>query len=247
MLQKAAGYGGFVYMSQYGEALAERREVVGYERQGQLAAASAKLADEHPSHFQAFSQQWLSRLESDRTGHAIQRAQPLRLAALAFLLRWGSGEFYARVGVVIAPVPLLDKHNADSVIPIKIHRIPIRNMAAASEKSFYSECMDSIAYVDDRFYRRDMEVVCVSGDSMEPTFMAGDEVYIDTQDKDLHHGKVYLIHIIGDGFLLKRAQRMGDTWALTSDNSISYPPIFPNRDTEVVGRAYYRQPKGDEL
>ena len=95
-----------ISMSRFGEAIQERREVVGYAKQGEAAAASAKLAAEHPEFFQAFSQQWLSRLEADQTGDAIKKAHPLRMMALAYLLKLDSAEFYERVGVAIATVPL---------------------------------------------------------------------------------------------------------------------------------------------
>ena len=97
-----------ILLSRYGEAIQECREIAGYDKQGEVAAASLKLASEYPELFQAFSQQWLSRLEADNTGEAIRKAQPLKLLALAYLLKLTSAAFYQRVGVAIAPVPLLE-------------------------------------------------------------------------------------------------------------------------------------------
>lgn len=103
-----------ISMSRFGEAIQERREVAGYAKQGEAAVASAKLAAEYPELFQAFSQQWLSRLEADETGDAIKKAHPLRMMALAYLLKLDSAEFYERVGVAIATVPLRELKPADA-------------------------------------------------------------------------------------------------------------------------------------
>ncbi|GGR00057.1 hypothetical protein [Deinococcus ruber] len=96
-------------MSRFGEAIQELRELAGYAKQGEAATASLKLAAEYPDLFQAFSQQWLSRLEADETGDAIKKAQPLKMMALAYLLKLDSADFYERVGVAIAPVPLRER------------------------------------------------------------------------------------------------------------------------------------------
>ncbi|KQR22917.1 hypothetical protein [Deinococcus sp. Leaf326] len=98
-----------VYMSKFGDALLECREMRGYPKQGDIAVASTKLATEFPKFFQPFSQQWVSRLEADKTGELIRKAQPLRLAALAYLLRLDSQGFAERIGIPIARVPLLEK------------------------------------------------------------------------------------------------------------------------------------------
>ena len=97
-----------VLMSRYGEALLECRELAGYAKQGEAASASSTLAFDYPELFQAFSQQWLSRLEADTKGEFIRKAQPLKLLALAYLLKLKSADFYERIGVAIAPVPLLE-------------------------------------------------------------------------------------------------------------------------------------------
>lgn len=97
------------YMSRYGEAITERREVLGYRFQPALADASRELEKEDPDNFKAFSQQTLSRWENDRDGAKLEGSNAKALRTLAYLLEWTSEEFYERVGVPIGPVPQLDE------------------------------------------------------------------------------------------------------------------------------------------
>lgn len=71
--------------------------------------ASQRLSEQHAEHFEAFSQQWLSRLEADTEGKIIEAARPRKLRTLAYLLKLNASDFYRRVGVPISAVPLLDK------------------------------------------------------------------------------------------------------------------------------------------
>ncbi|GGJ53171.1 hypothetical protein [Deinococcus roseus] len=95
--------------TKYGVALTECREMAGYPKQTAAARASAKLAKDLPEHFEAFSQQWLSRLEKDRTGTEIDRSVRPKLRTLAYLLKLNGKAFEERIGVSIGQVPLLDQ------------------------------------------------------------------------------------------------------------------------------------------
>lgn len=94
-------------MSRFGEAILERREVLG-ESGPRLAEESKKLEREDPDKFLAFSQQTLSRWEKDATGEHISASKMKMLATLSYLLKWTSSEFNEKVGVAIGPVPLLE-------------------------------------------------------------------------------------------------------------------------------------------
>lgn len=97
-------------MASYGLAIQERRELVGYRTQSDLARAIHGLSDRGslPEDLQTFSQQWLANLEGDRTGETIGSARPRMIRALAYMLKWSAAEFYEAVGVSIGAVPHYD-------------------------------------------------------------------------------------------------------------------------------------------
>lgn len=97
-------------MTRYGMALEERRENVGYRTQSDLARAVRALEErgDLPDGLRAFSQQWLSNLEDDRTGEAIHSARPRQIRALAYMLKWTAADFEQHVGVPIGSVPVYD-------------------------------------------------------------------------------------------------------------------------------------------
>lgn len=163
-----------MFMARFGEAILERREIVGFRHGTELAEASVKLERENPSTFKSFSQQSLSRWENDRTGEKIEGAHGKSLRTLAYLLKWTSAEFEERVGVSIGKVPFIEKAHTstrqvgDSIGPM----VPIRfggpvkagfrglDMADANE---YIEIPESILA---GFNPDDCFALIVEGDSM---------------------------------------------------------------------------------
>lgn len=97
-------------MPKYGLAIQERREVVGYRTQSDLARAVKALESSEalPADLKSFSQQWLSNLEDDRSGEAILSARSRQIRALSYMLRWSGEDFEREVGVSIGGVPTLD-------------------------------------------------------------------------------------------------------------------------------------------
>ena len=92
----------------FGEALGTRREARGFINQLDAANASVSLAHEAKGVFESFSQQWLSRLESDMTGERIDAANRRKLRTLSYLLGWSGSEFEQCVGVPVGTVPRLE-------------------------------------------------------------------------------------------------------------------------------------------
>lgn len=90
--------------------------------------------------------------------------------------------------------------------------------------------------VDPEYDRPGLEFFRVEGDSMEPTLFDGDVAYCDTHVKDLRHGEVYVFHLPGDGYTIKRYVKNSVGW-LMSDNP-SHAPIRPE-EVEVVGLVYH--------
>lgn len=97
-------------MSRYGFAITERREILGYKTQRELARALKALEEEGelPEGLKSFSQQWLSIMERDRNGEKLQSGHPKQMRALAYMLQWSSEEFERYVGVPVGSVPTYD-------------------------------------------------------------------------------------------------------------------------------------------
>lgn len=165
-----------------------------------------------------------------------------RLARLAAALDWSLNELQSSTGLNLG---IRDVASHDEVKPVaNVHIVPVRTLAAAGP-AFYTEAavIDS-EVVENHLFRDAMLVVQVTGDSMTPQLHEEDRVYIDTRDLDKQDGKIYLLHLHGNGFVLKRMRKMGSSWLLTSDNP-AYPPL-PTHDATIVGRAYHRT-RGEKL
>lgn len=251
-----------------GEALAERREFVGYATQTDLINALDSLLNDKPA-FAKFSQQWLSRLERDRTGEIIAAAHGPRLRGLAYALRWSLGDMQTATGVDLGIPPGwqeagIHPENSDWTPAgslrvdaqkfnalANIYRVPVIGLAAAGTPVTDEEDARIIGweYPTDTEYRPHMLCLEVDGESMNDGaadgMRHGDRLYVDPRDMQLQEGKVYVVHIHGNGIVVKRARKLGTDWWLFSDNS-DYKPTRPDEAT-VIGRVYYHQPRGKRL
>lgn len=193
--------------------------------------------------------------ELERAKYGPEDLTASRLAALARGLNWTVAELEQATGLNLnlspdppASRPLTDAERrggpseAGVQLVNDLHRIPVRGMAAAGS-AFYSE--DNILdyeYVTADEYRVGMLAVQIEGDSMEPHVPHGSRVYVDVRLTDPQEGKMFLIHIHGDGFVVKRAKQVGHSWLLLSDNP-AYQAFTPDEAT-VVGQVYFIQPRG---
>lgn len=89
---------------------------------------------------------------------------------------------------------------------------------------------------------KDLALVFAKGDSMEPTIDDNNTVMIDTNQKELRDGSIYVIRT-NDHLIVKRIQtRLGKQVLLISDNK-AYPPIEVSMDEasdlEVIGRVVW--------
>lgn len=263
--------------SSFGEAIAERREVVGFTNQTDLVAALDKLLEGYPA-FQKFSQQWLSRLERDRNGDIISSAHGPKLRALAHALQWSMADLQKATGVdlgvpsgwtVAGSVQRKEKDGwtisgrgekpfpddigpAQALHPVpEVHRVPV--IALASAEAPVDDTSDQRIigweYPDDEQFRSHMLVLEVDGESMNngnaDSLQHGDRLYVDTRDLMLQDGKIYIVHVHGNGIVVKRARRLGADWWLFSDNS-QFEPTRPDMAT-IIGRVYFHQPRGKKL
>ena len=188
------------------------------------------------------SQGLLSMIERGEHPLSKVRAETLRGLLEAYGLT--AGEFAELTGVSIV-VQQEDAAPELSSQFVDVHRLPIYNSAAAGRPFVGDDDILGIAYVADSLYRPTMKVIKVCGDSMAPTIEDGDQVFIDTNQRDPISNKIFAIHLPGDGLILKRAMQIAGHWMLVSDNH-KYPPLAPDEGV-IVGRAYHHLPQGGGL
>lgn len=107
----------------YGSALVVIREARGYKSQAEVSEQSASAAKKFPTELQQFSQQWLSKLESDHTGEKIARSQMRQLRCLSYLLGMSGEDFEDLVGVSIGRVPLAINENTEQTTSSELPEI----------------------------------------------------------------------------------------------------------------------------
>lgn len=90
--------------------------------------------------------------------------------------------------------------------------------------------------------QKDLALISVKGDSMQPTLTDGDLVLIDISRKMVEDSGVYVIHL-SDTLMVKRVQRHLDgTLTVTSDNTKYSPERVQSKDGKlfhVVGRVVW--------
>lgn len=240
-------------MSRYGEAILERREVMGFPKQGDLAEASKRLALEDQVTFAKFSQQWLSRLELDRDGETIQGANTKRLRTLAYLLGWGQYDFEHRVGVAIGRVPRLDDDLKGTMfdespkVGRKINEgvfvrhggkvnAGLRNIGNATDDVVWVEIPRSLAR---NYKREDLFVLDVEGDSMmsedvKKRISPGSSVVFhkNLQPKPGQAIVCWLERY--DIGVLKVAARNGENHTVLYSHNNEHEPIIVNKDNPAI-------------
>ncbi|HBQ6921507.1 XRE family transcriptional regulator [Klebsiella pneumoniae] len=85
----------------------------------------------------------------------------------------------------------------------------------------------------------DVKVMTVNGDSMAPTLVSGDRLFVDTSVRHFQTDGVYSF-VYGKTFHVKRLQMQGDKLAVLSDNP-AYEKWYINEDSQdnlyVMGKA----------
>ena len=99
------------------------------------------------------------------------------------------------------------------------HRIPMIGSAAAGEPIYDEEVNVSV----DGPLKADC-AIAVKGNSMEPTFIDGDVLYIHSQPALDHDGQVAVV-VLGDEACVKHVYPQPDGLLLVSDNP-AYAPMF---------------------
>lgn len=89
------------------------------------------------------------------------------------------------------------------------------------------------------FYAKDLIIVYATGDSMFPTIQDKEPLLINTGDKSLTDGFIYVIRN-GENFWVKRIQRQLDGSLLLISDNKTYPPmpldLNEASDVEIMGK-----------
>lgn len=126
--------------------------------------------------------------------------------------------------------------------------VPVLDVAASAGTGLLvsEETVQEVIGFDSHWLRsqlntspRELSIITVQGDSMAPTLLDGDLIFVDHQVTDWRDG-IYVFQMDGD-LLIKRLQRLpGGTVSVISDNP-KFPPFTvdlnnPACDLTVIGR-----------
>jgi len=87
-------------------------------------------------------------------------------------------------------------------------------------------------------YAKDLAIVYAKGDSMEPTIHDKEPLLVNTSDKELTDGFIYVVRN-QENFWVKRVQRQFNELLLLSDNEKYLPmklDLNESTDVEIIGR-----------
>ena len=221
------------YMPRYGEAIYERRDVLGITGP-EASAQSEKLAASNPGTYARFSQQTLSRWESDKTGALIGASSPARLRALARILKWSAEEFEDNVGVPLGATRTREAGGMQLYGGLVM--VPVVGVANGGPPAEYG-----VPVVPELVRGENTRSYLVEGDSMaiddERGIHDGDWVLVDTSLTEPVNGRVFLLEIIGDGMTVKRLRSVEGDWVFLSDNP-EVGESWREDQVRIIGRVY---------
>ncbi len=163
---------------------------------------------------------------------------------LALLVGLGFDALYILTGK--QPEQLQDK-NVSFSLDSEFAHIPVRDVVVSAGHGVNNDCEDVLyhfAYRKDwlksrGLFEKDLEIIVVRGDSMEPTINDGDSILINTAENDPQDGHIYVIRG-GDTLWVKRAQRQFDGGLLLLSDNKTYPPMRLDletlQDVQVIGK-----------
>lgn len=142
---------------------------------------------------------------------------------------------------------VIEASHTDDVRSSTRVRVPVYALAAAGKGGWTEE--DIITYIDvepDIASRPNRVTFQVDGTSMEPTLDHGDYIHIDLADTDIRDDKVYVVLILSNGIVVKRARVYeGGAIELVSDNK-SHPSVRPD-EARIIGRVFAVTPRTRRL
>nr|WP_034383119.1 LexA family transcriptional regulator [Deinococcus sp. YIM 77859] len=227
----------------WAEALRERRMKLELSQE----EVAARTGD-------ALSQRTISALETGAT--PLEKVAISRVISLANALNWTLRQMQEATGIDLGAANhdgwTIAGSGPQLLTPIhNVYRVPVIGLASAGAPVADDQDARIIGweYPAADEYRPHMLCLQVDGESMDngdtDGLRNGDRLYVDTRDLTLQDGKVYVVHVHGNGIVVKRARQLGNDWWLFSDNS-NFSPTRPDEAT-IIGRVYWHQPRGKRL
>lgn len=195
-------------------------------------------------------QKLLQRIENGEK--PLESLTPKQLQALATALGWTVREMEEATKIDLGtknPNGWIDADNirTDSVSITHRVRVPVYALAAAGAGVWTDTAVIEEIDVEPEIANLPHRVTLkVDGDSMSPTLESGDAIHIDPTQTTIQDGRVYVVKIISDGVVVKRARIYhGGIVQLVSDNP-RYAPMHPD-DATVIGRVVAVTPQTRKL
>ena len=99
----------------------------------------------------------------------------------------------------------------------------------------------SVSWLEERGAPDHILLLRIMGEAMYPTLRDGDVVLLDTAQKDVVEGNIYVLRMDGQ-MIVKRLAKKPGSLVLISDNRSLYEPIevpFPGSEIAVIGRVVW--------
>jgi len=122
-------------------------------------------------------------------------------------------------------------YSSDEVQTVEIKRVKLK-LSAGISKIQIDQCVETgepVSYTKDWLQKRglfpeDLLALEITGDSMNPNFLPGDVIVINTMDKIPKHNRVFAVNFDGQA-VIKRLVYYNKEWFLRSDNEdkMSFP------------------------
>lgn len=230
-----------LYMVRFGEAIYERRDVLGISGP-EAAALSEQYAREDPATYAKFSQQTLSRWEMDKTGAILAASSPARIRSLARVLQWTPTQFTQRVGVPAADaIERPARIETDLVLSDGVY---INVYGAGTGPAWGDTDILDTLYIPGLKANHDYIGLKATGDSMSPYLTHGDVAIIHRDEGTVQPGDYCAVWLSDDGCVVKRlVQELDDgTLLLESLNPSNGEPRYFQAPpgSRVLGKVIHR-------
>ena len=119
--------------------------------------------------------------------------------------------------------------------------VPIYEEVAAGEgREIFREEVGTIL-VPRRLGRKSVVAIKVRGNSMEPALVDGTIIGVDTEQKELRHGKIYVLYIPYKGAVVKRIFFTEEGRVMAKSDNMEYPDLIldGNESVHVIGRVIW--------
>jgi len=124
----------------------------------------------------------------------------------------------------------------DMAFPVPVYE----EVAAGNGREVYGEIAGTV-FIPREFYRKGTIAIRVRGNSMEPSLVDGSIIGVNTNEKELRHGKIYVLYFPWKGTVVKRIYFSEDGKIMAKSDNMEYPDIVVDRESSmhVIGRVVW--------